>query len=164
MIEYTLIKNFYGDNKAKRSGVLLMNHIDEGLIILDKINASFIAKKAYCLHPIIQSDEAVVKTVDTKFLRNDIDANVIITAMEYRSVANDYLSTRTITDINEIKLSPLKDVNDMLIADKIQNRKDFEMYHIRTHPRSEELCRYFENWFVRLGITHDLYSDCLNIL
>jgi len=44
--------------------------------------------------------------------------------MEYRSVANDYLSTRIISDVQEIRLSPLPDVQDMLIADKVQNYKD----------------------------------------
>ena len=41
MKEYNLIKEFYGVQKAKRSGVLLMNHIDEGLKILSQININF---------------------------------------------------------------------------------------------------------------------------
>ena len=54
LIEYNIIKAFYGEERANRSGVLLINHIDEGLHILEKIGASEKSKKAYCLHPILQ--------------------------------------------------------------------------------------------------------------
>jgi hypothetical protein len=47
MYEYFLIYEYYKDKKAKRSGVPYMNHIDEGLIILNKINASEDAKKGF---------------------------------------------------------------------------------------------------------------------
>ena len=53
---YLAICEFYGERRAKRSGVPYINHIDEGLIVLDAINASVHAKRAYCLHPIFQSD------------------------------------------------------------------------------------------------------------
>ncbi len=33
--EYKAIHNFYGSKRAKRSNLLLMNHIDESLEILD---------------------------------------------------------------------------------------------------------------------------------
>lgn len=155
--EYDIISNFYGNQKANRSGVDLMNHIDEGLFILEKIGASELAKKAYCLHPILQSDEALLENYD---LLKDVDVKVIICLMEYRSVANEYLSKRKINSIDEIRLSPLKDVNDMLIADKIQNKKDFELYHKDTHPRSSELSEYFDNWLIRLNISDDFYSEC----
>ena len=46
----------------------------------------------------------------------------------------------------------LPEVRDMLIADKIQNYKDFLFYHKGTHPRSRELEEYFKNWFGILGI------------
>jgi hypothetical protein len=159
--EYTLIENFYGDQKTKRSGVHLMNHIDEGLYILQKIGASMNAQKAYCLHPIIQSDDALKENID--LLKNTtIDNIVIINAIEYRSIANDYLSHKKINYIGEINLSPLRDVNDMLIADKIQNYKDFQLYHKDTHPRSQELTEYFENWFERLAISKQFYNECVN--
>jgi hypothetical protein len=155
-IEYNLIKQYYGDKKTNRSDVSLINHIDEGLTILDWIGASDEAKKAYCLHPMIQSDEDLMKNHKTNF---NVDSSVLINTMEYRSVANEYLSKRGIGSINEIRLSPLKDVNDMLIADKIQNRKDFELYHLGTHPRSSELDTYFKNWLRKLGISEDTYQE-----
>jgi hypothetical protein len=153
--EYRIISDFYGGKIANRSGVQLMNHIDEGLFILEKIRASDIAKKAYCLHPIVQDDESLK---NNKSLLKDISSDVIISSIEYRSVANEYLSKRNINSIDEIRLSPLKDVNDMLIADKIQNRKDFELYHLGKHDRSFELDQYFKNWLKKLEISEDEYQ------
>ncbi len=153
--EYDAISRFYGDQKAKRSGAYLMDHIDEGLFVLERIGASETAKAAYMLHPIIQSDEALAQNYG---LLEGHGTKTIIALTEYRSVANEYLSTREIASLDEIRLSPLKDVNDMLIADKIQNRKDFEKHHLGTHPRSGELDRYFRNWLEKLGVSEEEYQ------
>ena len=159
--EYRIISDFYANQIAKRSGVQLMNHIDEGLYILEKIGASEEAKKAYCLHPIVQDDQSLYLHKD---ILKDIDYRVIINSIEYRSVANEYLSHREIKSLDEIRLSPLKDVNDMLIADKIQNRKDFELYHLGTHTRSEQLDQYFKNWLDKLEISEDFYNETKSFL
>ncbi len=165
-LEYRWIEEVYGDQKSKRSKVYLMNHIDEGLTILNQIGASTESKKAYCLHPIFQDDESFKSISKDKI--NLIDPNVIINAVEYRSVANAYLSNQIINSINDIKLSPIKDVNDMLIADKVQNYKDFEVYHKDTiyesrHPRSAELDKYFKNWLEKLNLTQK-YQSWSNLL
>jgi hypothetical protein len=148
-IEYEIISNFYGN-------VPLINHIDEGLAILEWIGASETSKKAYCLHPILQSDDALY--LNNNFDFSKVDPKVIIYTMEYRAVANKYLSTREINDISEIRLSPIKEIAEMLIADKIQNRKDFELYHLGTHPRSIELDEYFKNWLEKLKVSEDTYQ------
>mgnify|MGYP007071577552 FL=1 len=159
--EYKVISNFYGGRKANRSGVELMNHIDEGLYILNQINASDAAKKAYCLHPILQSDTDLYLNYQSII---GLDNTAIILAMEYRWVANDYLSTKNIESLSDIRLSPLKDVNDMLIADKIQNRKDFEKYHKSTHPNSERLANYFNNWLMRLKVEESFYQQMVEFI
>ena len=156
--EYTLMGNIYGSEKSKRSGVYLMNHIDEGLYILEKLKASKIAKAAYVIHPLLQSDESLV---DNFYLLEKINPLVILLATEYRSVANEYLSNREISTVEDIRLSPLKEVNQMLIADKIQNNKDFELYHKDIHPRSNELSKYFRNWLNRLEVSDDFYKECV---
>lgn len=56
-----------------------------------------------------------------------MDKRVLLLGMEYRYTANNYLSFKPADD--PIHLSPIAEVNQMLIADKIQNRKDFEIYH-----------------------------------
>ena len=52
----------------------------------------------------------------------------------------------------------------ILIADKIQNRKDFELYHLGKHERSDELDSYFKNWLERLNISEEFYQETKNEL
>jgi hypothetical protein len=156
--EYLMIQVMYGDTRTKRTGVYYMNHIDEGLCILNKIDASLNAKLAYMLHPAFQSDAELEANCGKKIIK-ELSPQAIIASVEYRSVANEYLSTRTIKNIEEIRLSPLKDVNDMLVADKVQNRKDFELYHIDSHGRARELNTYFHNWLDRLSVRESFYQD-----
>lgn len=146
-LAYAIISNYYGDLKTKRSEVRLMNHIDEGIEILKKLNANENVIDAYCLHPILQSDEAFNTNIDFDF--TGINSHVLFLVIEYRRVANSYLSNKNKKDFvgftnEEIRL--------MLYADKVQNEKDFKLYHENTHPRSKELREYFDNWFEILGI------------
>ena len=151
---YSVVSDFYKKKKANRSGVPYMNHIDEGLFVLNHIGASMDAKKAYCLHPLVQNPPDL--KANYKFLAESVASRgQLILAMEYRNIANQFLSHMDkhpgFEDYNKIKLSPLKDVNDMLIADKIQNRKDFWLNNL-DHPRAERLDIYFKQWLRRLGI------------
>jgi hypothetical protein len=163
---YQAIREHYVDRRAKRSGVLYLQHIDEGLIVLDAIQASQSACEAYCLHPIVQSNEALLTAfqADSVLRRYTIDLYAMALVMEYRSVANAYLSTRQIQSLSQIRLSPLLDVQHMLIADKVQNRKDFEYYHLGKHPRSSELERYFKNWLEVLGISESRYCELAKLI
>ncbi len=160
--EYKIISEVYGDTRAKRSGVLYMNHIDEGLAILDMIGASKDSKKAYCVHPLYQGDVDLLETYDNA--NYSIHYNIMLLVMEYRSIANEYLSSKVLAYPNQIRLSPLKDVNDMMIADKIQNRKDFDLYHKGKHARSTDLVWYFNLWLTRLGITEERYQEIISKL
>ncbi|HAS43606.1 MAG TPA: hypothetical protein DCS93_24210 [Microscillaceae bacterium] len=160
--EYQLIVDFYGDQKAQRSQVPLINHINEGLVILNAIAANKTAQKAYCLHPILQNDEALVQNFRANF--EGIAPQVMIATIEYRSVANSYLSQHKTQAIDDIRLSPLPEVNNMLIADKVQNRKDFELYHQNTHPRSEKLAKYFQQWLRRLGVSEEQYQNLVKLI
>ncbi len=161
---YGLIKSFYGETRAKRSGVLYMNHIDEGIEILSKIDASINAIAAFCLHPIIQDDSNLLSGIEliTKEIDDIHMPFVLATCMEYRNVANRGLSCYQVDNPENIYLGPLKDVRDMLVADKVQNRKDFLKYHFGTHPKSKELDVYFKNWLRRLEITESMYESLLN--
>ena len=146
--EYHLIKSHYRNNKTLRSGVKLMNHIDEGLDIMIKRKASLQAMKAYCLHPLLQSDEDFNKNYYFKSI-HDCCTIAVILAVEYRRVANSYLSTMSVKDFVGFTN---KDIFEMLVADKIQNEKDFSKYHEGTHKRSNELREYFINWFNLISI------------
>jgi (p)ppGpp synthase/HD superfamily hydrolase len=154
--EWNLISKHYGERRAERSQVPLINHIIEGVTILHNMKCDYATKAAFCIHPIIQSDGDLAINFD--HLANVVSADVLALAMEYRSVANEYLSHRKIENYRAIRLSPLRAVNDMLVADKIQNYKDFIIYHHNTHPRGKELHEYFQNWLYRLEC-HDLMEE-----
>ena len=142
---YELIKEYYGDKTAKRSGVPLINHIDEGIEILKSINADEETIDAYCLHPILQSDESINSNYKMNF--EGIPTSSLLLAMEYRRVANSYLSFNKMEDFVGFTNEKIK---QMLYADKKQNEKDFAIYHEETHERSKELREYFNNWLNKL--------------
>lgn len=152
-----LIGEYYGDRRAKRSGVPYINHITEGLVVMDRLGASKVAKDAYCVHPIFQ-DDATLYDNCLRYI-NDVSPTVLILAMEYRNVANRGLHCYQVDDPSKIYLGPLRAVRLMLIADKVQNRKDFELYHLGTHPKSIELDRYFRNWLRALDISEARYLE-----
>lgn len=141
MRAYKLIQQYYQNRTTTRGSVPLMNHIDEGIAILSKINASQDTIDAYCLHPILQSDKDFIKNLDFDF--QDVSSRVLLLVMEYRRVANSYLSTGKMSDFVGFTCIEIK---QMLYADKIQNEKDFRLYHEGTHERSKELREYFDNW------------------
>lgn len=166
---YQMISDHYGLQCAKRSGVPLMHHIDQGLKILDWLGEPQRVKDAYCLHPMLQNDKDLAanwKEVAMELLEHNEGPEVMMLAMEYRSVANEFLSDKVFTTISPdmIRLSPISGVNAMLIADKIQNRKDFEIYHKGTHPRSNELDVYFKMWLARLGVSEEMYQSYISNL
>lgn len=159
--EYNAVKEFYGDRKAERSGVPLIQHIQEGLTVMECELASVAARKAYCLHPLFQND-AELTTVGLNYCLSQFEGSitpaVILMVMEYRARANAWLSDKVGLYDGEIILQgkpdygPMEAVRLMLIADKVQNYKDFMLYHYGTHARSAELKRYFEAWFVALRV------------
>lgn len=152
---YKIVENFYHNGTAKRTGVWFMNHIDEGLIVLEHLNKSKHAKSGFCLHPLTQDDHNLMKNFD--YLTKSINSYELGLSLEYRNIANSYLSKRYINSIDEIKLSPIIEVNDMLIADKIQNYKDFLLYHKNSHPRAKDLDKYFNNWLDKLDCRESFY-------
>lgn len=161
-IEYNLIKNHYRTKVANRSQVPLINHIDEGLMILDSIAASDWVKQAFCIHPLLQTDFDLVKNYN--IVSETCCTEAVLYAMEYRSVANEYLSDKIDTN-QPLRISPLSGVQHMLIADKVQNYKDFLTYHKHTHPRSEQLERYFEKWLIALDVGKEafvMWSSMIN--
>lgn len=169
--EYQLIEAFYGAQTAARSAVPLMNHIDEGLAILGAIGADMAAMKAFCLHPLIQADEDYANNMDRvcQACAFGYDStHAIAAAVEYRRVANAYLSNVKMPEAG-IGLSPSVRVNQMLIADKVQNQKDFDLFHRGSHPRSERLSEYFQEWIEALGVKSQedeltaLISPCWNL-
>ena len=140
--EYSVINAFYGSRVALRSQLLLMRHIDDGLHILQLIGASALAKAAFCLHPIVQNNEAVNVSWSPAYQL----------ACEYRDKANAYLCrpdtdwVTTSEDVRFVVGDMSNDCRAMLIADKRQNYGDFITAHFGKHVRSQQLDRYFRLW------------------
>ena len=149
--EYIAIKEFYGDRTAERSGVLLMNHIDEGIAMLKIMGASELAIKAFCLHPLVQGDEEFACNWSALRETPGITLRSLELAVAYREAANSYLC-RPETDQYTVEGLRVQvgwlnqDLVHMLFADKLQNEKDFEQFHLGTHARSAELANYFCIW------------------
>jgi hypothetical protein len=158
---FELIQRHYGSKRAKRSGVLYMNHIVEGLEILDRLGANDPTKAAFCIHPILQEDASLPNNMVWMSIALRDYPEVLMLAMEYRNVANRGLSCYQVDDPNRIYLGPIHEVHKMLIADKVQNRKDFLLHHLGTHPKSIELDMYFKNWLRALGVTEARYLELL---
>jgi len=156
--EYRAIAAHYGTRTTRRSGVPLIRHIDQGLAILRHIGASERAQRAFCLHPLVQTDADLAASFARLGELSD-NLQVIALVLEYRHVANATLSTRAIASAADIPLSPLAEVNAMLVADKVQNRADFLRHHAATHERAAQLDRYFRLWLERLGIDEARYRE-----
>lgn len=146
--EWAWIEGMYGDRVAKRSQVPLINHIKEGVEVLRVIGASDHAIGAFIVHPLFQSDDVFFENKEKLKL---LPFETMINVLEYRRAANTYLC-REHTDawtLEQVKVqvgAMSDDVRHMLIADKWQNRKDFRLYHLGTHARSDQLARYFDLW------------------
>jgi len=170
--EYEAVRAFYEDRCAERSRVPLINHIHEGLVVMHQINASEEAQRAYCLHPLFQADKDLA-SVGMPYLADrgwQTPGSVVALTMEYRYRANAWLSDkvkwidydRYNFQIETGGTSPnggdLEEVVHMLIADKVQNRKDFLTHHKDTHPRRHELDYYFTAWLRALSVDDAEYQ------
>lgn len=155
---YQLISEFYGDRRATRSNVPMINHINEGLKILNALNCCEDTKQAYAIHPIVQNGKDLANNYENI---QHLNGKTLIFVTEYRRTANAWLcGMHRPTN----PLSPLHQVNQMLIADKVQNRKDFEIYHKNTHKNSEELTQYFNDWLNILGVTEADYTKYIELI
>ena len=161
-----LIRKYYGDRVAERSGVPLINHVNEGLTILTMMNAPGSTMSAWCIHPIFQNDEDLKANLR---LIQECERSAILETMEYRRCANSYLcrpetDDYTLEDVSREVNIVLDSTRMMLIADKVQNRKDFLKYHHGIHERSDQLDAYFKMWLKYLNVSDEDYDDFVSKL
>jgi len=153
--EYMLISVYYGNKCAKRSGVPLMNHIKEGIKLLIAWDRPEEEQRAFAIHPIVQNTGSLIVRRTMPSDSRPIHENVFNLAKEYSDKANSYLCN---PDTDRLTMS--QDAGDlmhllgimstscawMLLADKVQNQKDFRTYHWFTHDRTHQLEAYFNLW------------------
>lgn len=157
MPEYQAVERYYNNRKPTRANVWLMNHVDEGLAILHAYGADPKASEVFCLHPLIQSDSELL---NNRHLLTEFPLFDWAGTFEYRSVANEYLAHRDIESSSSIRLSPLEYVNQAILADKIQNYKDFMLHHNK-HINYSRLFTYFHNWFDIFDVSTTFLIDIL---
>jgi len=146
--EYTYINDLLGNSINKQTHDLRINQIEEGLAILNILNAPNLVRKAYCLHMLFESDEALSKSMELNRMPHT-DPKSVLLAMEFRNIIK--------TRINgKIKLSPLSEVNQMILAAKIQRYKTFEILYKGEKPHSDEIERDYQLWIKRL------YNELIN--
>lgn len=161
--EYELVKKMYEGKIGKKSGREYIHHIHDGILMLEHQASSMITKRAWCLHPVVQADYDLVKAHESGVLK-DLDPTVVMLAMEYRAVANAHLTHHFLNGRSAWPhVSSLVEVNEMLIADKIQNYKDYLLY---VAPKPEHADRlylhdYFKGWLHALSVSEALWKDIL---
>lgn len=181
--EFRAIASFYGERRAERSQVPLIRHIHEGVAIIEALRDQLPddrnhydfprAARAYCLHPLFQND-AELHHAGRVYAGSAVpgdSAFLVMLAMEYRWRANNWLADKvSFIHYNDgapplllprgfPDAGPMPEVRAMLIADKVQNRKDFLRHHKGTHARSAELDLYFQVWLEHLGVSDSLYEQ-----
>lgn len=156
--EYRLVEAVLGDEREAGSDTFRMNYVDEGLGVLTQLGASKLAKRAFCLVPLLQDDVALGKYFDAiSTALDDIPGGTatIALALEYRNVANGWLPGRQAPV--GVLLSPLKEVNDMLIADKVYRR------NMLTSAQTATLDAHYQTWLKALGAL-DRYAALAKML
>jgi len=163
--EYRLVEAVFGDECDERTGQYKMNHIDEGLAVLTYLGASKRAKRAYCLHPLVQDDASLSKYFDA--ISGALDSiagggTSLALAMEFRNRANAGLPEAAMSACGPLT-SPLAEVNHMLIADKVQNLKDFEAFQVDSPVSRDWLANHYARWLEELGVA-DQYPSLRKML
>ena len=158
--EWEITHNILSVRRSRRTDVPYFDHVAEGVKILAMYSAPLIVQQAFVIHPLLQHDDALIENLPhVKYF----DPLALVLCMEYRRVAN--LGTRkNIRDTWEITLSPIAEVNLMLVADKIQNRKLYETKLPKDDPDYEEIGRYFLEWMKALGIPEVTYKHIVSTL
>jgi hypothetical protein len=165
--EYQAIRSHYADRVAKGSGVLLLQRIDEGLIILSELDATEAAMRAFCLHPLFQADEDLIHHGQDFMNSVDADPFVILLVMEFRSRVNAWPIDKAQRSHDWLRMDsggfpsagPIEAVKHMLIADKVQHRKHFIRHHRGKHPCSHALDLYFDQWLEALDVGRPEYEE-----
>lgn len=169
--EFAVIKEAYRGKIAHRSGLPYMNHIFEGVLIIAQIDPRDQAPvMEFCLHPIFQSDDAIVSIDTDREPFSSLTRRQFLYCMEYRKTANAYSINHPVREPKSIGLSPLKDVNTMLIADKVQNKKDFTRHIEHANERTgfkkaaAKTRQYFDSWLAALGVDDAAYERLVSHL
>jgi len=162
---YKVISKFY-KGKSTSKGIPYTNHIDEGIGHLENLHVDDTTINAFILHPFVQCVNLVGTYGKTLLTEKELEKHINIFEIEpdiahelllYRKYANSYLCRPETDDyayheaVAAVEgLEQYPNVVKMLIADKLQNFKDFLKYR-QDHPRKVPLTYYFRFWLIMLS-------------
>lgn len=150
-LEYKWATEIYGKLVAKRSKLSYAKHVLEGAEILQDRGVGIDVIKAFLIHPYYQDGNIFNNPLEsTKF-----SPEAVALAVEYRWVANNSTS-KVFEETGKVALSEYPEINEMLVADKVQNRKDFLEFN-ENHINFKLLDAYFKAWLEVLKIPDNEY-------
>lgn len=154
-LEWRIAKEVLGPQRSRRTDVSYFDHIEEGIKILEDLDTSLACQQAFALHPLFQPNFVLIENL---IYVPQFDPMAVLLCIEYRWVAN--LGTRQAVRENggKLVLSVIPEVNTMLVADKIQNRKLFETRLPKDDPAYAEIAHYFALWMDKLDISEETYQ------
>lgn len=141
------------------SGITHINHIDEGIQILEVICAPrylYNAAKAFCLHPMVSHDLSLVNNI-VEVCSSGFDTTAILYAMEFRKTIASWPNHRT---EGEPSISPLIAINKMITADIIQHKSHFLRYSgvpEGSDPSTNSELRFYNDWLRTLAIDEEAF-------
>ena len=167
---YKTISQFYKGKKTSKN-IPYINHIDEGVGYLELMGVSDTVVNAFILHPFVQCVNLKGTYNKTLLTKSELEEYVDIFELEpdvayelllYRKYANSYLCRPDTDGAAIMEAYSLIDTLQnhqttvrMLIADKLQNFKDFIKYR-EDHERAKHLTQYFIYW---LSILHNIVDS-----
>lgn len=150
-IHYQIISELYEGQKAKRTQLPYIKHIDDGLLILDDLDADLITKEAWCMHPIFQMPDLKEKVMDSKG-QPQIRLATAILAAEYAETANQYRTVNYQSFHDNLPEIPNSRVKKLLTCDKVQNYIELEnTRHLLPYETVDRTHRYLLNWLHHLS-------------
>lgn len=167
--EYRAIQEHFAARVAHHSGVPLLQHIEEGLVILGELDATEDAMRAFCLHPLFDSDEALIRFGQDYMNSVDADPFIVLLVMEYRYRINAWRGTKHScgggSQMGQSHDSlpvpgPLEAVQQMLIATQVHGRKELVRQPLRGRDSpSVDRMLQFDQWLLALGVDSAEYEE-----
>lgn len=152
--ECKIISKYYEGKVAKRTGIPYINHIYEGCRLIEDEED----RLAFMIHPIFQDGKE--GEVDLSTVKKSIQK----LAKEYADIANSYLPKDYLNE----PPTEFGAVRYLLVADKMQNYKDFSNNKdVFSKEKQKQLDIYFRKWFKALDVNryfkNYIHSMDLNI-
>ncbi len=157
---FPAIVRAYAGRRARRSGLPYLHHVVEGALLLGQaLGADHDTVVAFCLHPLFQDDASLAALDFEAGPLAGLEPRIVVWCMEYRALANAYTSRHPLRAPVEVPRGPLPQVEAMLVADKVQNTKDFLAHVDTAEGRSGQLRAYFDSWLAGLGVDAARYRQ-----